>query len=232
MENNLSFQHSLPSPPSPGAVPLTAEQMEKVLLDRIAAAKGDPTQAMWDLARFYKEAGQTDKAMDHLRRLLERTDNVDVKAQIILGLGQTAEARRDFVLAVEFYRHALVHEPLDKRCWYFIHNNLGYSLNKLGAFAEAERYCLTAIQINPARPNAFKNLGLALQGQGRYRDAAQCFVKGTQTNAADPRSLGHLEALLKEHPELRLEFTDDLTCCRKAVVVASVDEAKLRALWE
>jgi protein O-GlcNAc transferase len=205
-----------------------------VLLDRLAAAQEDSArrQAMWELANLYKRVGQTDKAMDYLRRLLETAEDLEARAQIILTLGQTAEKMRDYAMAVDLYRQALAHEPLNPVHWYFIHNNLGYSLVQLGEFAKAEKYCRAAIQINPNRANGFKNLGLALQGQGRYREAARSFVDATRANAADARSFGHLEALLKDHPELQLEFGPELECCRKAVALVAEKLAQAEAAWQ
>jgi Flp pilus assembly protein TadD len=159
-------------------------------------------------------------------------DDLEKRAEIILALGQSAEVMRDYGLAVNFYRHALAHEPTDKTIWFFIHNNLGYSLMQLADFAEAEKFCRAATQIDPGRPNGHKNLGLAFQGQGRSREAAACFVAATQANAADARALGHLEALLAAHPELAAEFGAQLECCRQAVAVAREANAQAEAAWK
>ena len=107
-----------------------------------------------------------------------------------------------------------------------------YSPVQLGEFAKAEKYCRAAIHINPNRANGFKNLALALQGQGRHREAARSFVDATQANAADARSLGHLDALLKDHPELQLEFAPELECCRKAVALVAEKLAQAEAAWQ
>jgi tetratricopeptide (TPR) repeat protein len=209
---------------------LTAKEAEKCLLDQLAATKDNPAQAMWMLGNSYKQAGQVDKATEYFNRLLETAENLETRAQLIFSLGQTAEKMEDYALAADFYRHALAHEPTDKFHWYFIHNNLGYSLVQLGDFDEAQKFCRAAIQIDPERSNAHKNLGLAYQGQGRDREAAECFVAATQANASDARDLGLLEALLMEHPDLEFDFASQLECCRKAVEVAARERE--RALEE
>jgi tetratricopeptide (TPR) repeat protein len=117
-------------------------------------------------------------------------------------------------------------ESTDPFTDYFVYNNLGYSLVRLGRFLEAEEGCRQAIEIDPQRPNAFKNLGLALQGQGRHAEAAQCFVKATQVNASDARSLRHLESLLADHAELEFEFSQALAACRAAVKIAAEARTK------
>ena len=131
-----------------------------------------------------------------------------------------AEKKGNFDLAVGFYRQALSLEPVNSDTWYFILNNLGFSLNQLKQFAEGEVCCRRAIAIKPLRANAHKNLGLALQGQRYYRDAAEAFVAAIKANASDRRALGHLENLLKAQPELETEFTERLDRCRKAVAHA------------
>lgn len=229
--HEMNFQFLVPTPPEGEVVEFTAAQMEQALLEQLAAAKDDPMQAMWNLAQFYKTERLLDRATEQFSLLLERTTKLEAKAEIVLALGQTAEKSNDFDLAVRFYRQALSLEPTDAFTWYFIHNNLAYSLNQLGRYADGEVYCRRAIGILPGRQNAHKNLGLALQGQGRYREAAQAFVTATQSNASDARSLGHLETLLTEHPELAFDFVTELECCRKAVALAKEGNAKAEAAW-
>jgi tetratricopeptide (TPR) repeat protein len=228
---NWKFRFEVPRPPEGEVVVLTAEQMEQKLLDQLGAAQDDPTQAMWALAQFYKSVGQIERAREQFRCLLDRTANLETKAQIVLALGQTAEKANDYRMAVELYSQALSLEPTVSALWYFIQNNLAYSLIQLERFGEAERYCRQAIKTDPHRPNAHKNLGLSLQGQGRYAEAAQAFVAATQANASDPRALGLLEALLVEHSELEFDFADVLEKCRKAVSFAAEKTAQAKANW-
>ena len=204
--------------------------MERRLLERLEAATENPTQAMWELAQFYKQDNRLDRASEVFNDLLGRVVDLEIKAQIIFSLGRSSEKSNDFELAVRFYREALAMEPCDSFTWYYIHNNLGYSLNQLGRFVDGERICRNAIAISTQLPNAHKNLGLALAGQGCHREAAESFIAATQANAADPRSLRHLESLLTEHPELEFDFADARDACRKAVAVAkeAIEQADTR----
>ncbi|MEI7902626.1 MAG: ATP-dependent Clp protease adaptor ClpS, partial [bacterium] len=86
---------------------------------------------------------------------------------------------------------------------YFSNNNLAYNLNQLGLYAEAEPHCREAIRTEPLRHNAHKNLGVSLQGQGRWAEAADSYGRATEACPFDPRAAGHMEAMLKEHPEVR-----------------------------
>ena len=227
----LQFCYRVSPPPEGEVVELTAKEMERLLVKELQEAKADPTQPMWKLAIFYRSQGNLDRAIALFRDLLLRVTDLESKAQLIFSLGQTAEKASDFELAVRFYREALGMEPCSPFTWYFIHNNLGYSLNQLGRYAEGADYCRRAITISPQPPNAHKNLGLALTGLGRYREAAEAFIRATQANASDARSLRHLEALLTQHPELEFEFSKAVAACREAVAVARDAAEKAEAAW-
>ena len=225
----LKFSYRVPRGPEGEVAELTVAEMERRLLEQLEAATENPTQAMWELAQFYKQDNRLDRASEVFKDMLGRVGDLEVKAQIIFSLGQTAEKSNDFELAVRFYREALAMEPCDSFSWYYIHNNLSYSLNQLGWFEEGERVCRHAIGIRTQPPNAHKNLNLALTGQGHYREAAEFYIAGTQANAVEPRSLRHLESLLTEHPEL--EFAGAPDACRKAVAVANEDIGQVDARW-
>ena len=228
MDQRLDFRFSIPAPAEGPLVELSAQEAEKMLLQKLEEEKNEPTDALWQLARFYQQVKQHEKGLACLREALAHMPDVETKAQCVLGMGQMMEAVQDYEAAVRYYREALSLEPLQTHTWYFINNNLGFSLNTLKQFAEGEKYCRNAIQIDPNRPNAFKNLGLALKGQGEYREAAKFFVTATKVNAADARSLRLLQELLCEHPELDCEFQDDVAGCQKAVEVAAQKLAESR----
>ncbi len=222
-----SFKYSLPEP-SPGkVVELSCPEIEEVLLNNVRAPDKDLKDSLWQLARFYSHAQQHEKALHYLRQVLALQPDIENKAATVLAMGQTMEQVDDYAAAARYYREALAFEPANTRTWYFIHNNLGYSLNRLEQFDEGERFCRAAIKIEPRLPNGFKNLGIALRGQGRFAEAAACFVKSTQADASDPRSVKLLEELLQEHPELGFDFEPALECCRKAVEVARQQRAQL-----
>jgi tetratricopeptide (TPR) repeat protein len=217
-EQSFVFKYSLPDPITGDLVALSFEEAERLLQKNLSDAKTNPQDALWELARLYSHARQHEKALQYLRKVMDLKPDAEHKASCVLGMGQAMEQVGDYGSAVRYYREALGLEPVNTGTWYFINNNLGYCLNTLGKFAEGERFCRNAIEIDPQRPNAFKNLGISLQGQQKFRDAARCFVQATQANASDPRALKLLEELLAQHPELDLGA--ELECCRKAVAVA------------
>lgn len=195
---------------------MSAEELEKVLLKRLEDEKTKPTDALWQLARLYQQSKQPEKGLACLRQMLEHMPDVEQKANCVLAMGQMMEAAQDYESAVRYYKEAFALEPMQTDVWYFINNNLGFSLNTLGNFAEGEKYCRKAVEINPNRPNAYKNLGIALSGQGDYRGAARCYVAATQVNAADSRASHLLQELVRQHPELEYEFQDELAACCEA----------------
>lgn len=221
MEKPLDFRFELPRPPGGPLVEVSSLEMEKFLLKRLEAAGDDPVQALWQLARFYKQTGQLEKSLVRLRQLLEWLSGPEDRARCFLNMGQTMEQAHRFAIAAGYYKQALALEPMHTSTWYFVNNNLGFCLIAMDRFAEAEVYCRKAIETDPNRPNAYKNLGTALSSQGQYRDAAQCFIAATQVNAADNRAFLLLRDLLRDHPELVFEFETAAACCEKAVEAAA-----------
>ena len=202
--------------PEPGAE-LTAAEAERFLLQKLEEEKESPRDALWQLAKFYRITEQYKKALVYLRKLVALVPDVEAKAHCVLNMGQFMESARDYPAAVRYYRKALALKPTDIVVRYFINNNLGFSLNTLGDFAEGEIYCRKAIEIDPGRPNGHKNLGIALAGQGCYREAAECFIAATQANALDSRAFNLLTELLENHPELEVEFGDVARLCGEAI---------------
>jgi tetratricopeptide (TPR) repeat protein len=228
MDKNLDFRFQIPQPPSGPLFELSEQEAEQMLVKRLDEAGADNPQALWDLAQFYKLNKRHDQAIERLRQLIQLLPDPEEKASCVFTMGQTEEQVGDYAAAIGYYKEALVLEPASTFTWYFIHNNLGYSLNALGRYAEGEGYCRTAIRIDAARSNGHKNLGIALAGQGEYRGAAKAYVAATQANAADQRSFRLLEDLLKQHPELEYEFQDAVDCCRKAIEFTAGKVAELK----
>ena len=228
MQEGMQFRFEIPRQPQGPVVEISLEEAEKTLLKKVKAEKSQPLDALWELACFYQQTRQFDKGLDCLRQILPKIPDAERKASCVLGFGQMMESIGDYKAAVGYYKEAVTMEPVRTATWYFINNNLGFSLNQLGEFSEGEKYCRKAIEIDPNRPNGFKNLGLSLIGLGDFHGAATWFVTATQVNAADPRSLRHLEELVKQHPELEFEFHGKIENCRGAVEAVSKKAEELK----
>lgn len=220
MRRRLDFRFELPKVPDSPLVELSVQELEQILLRQLEDPKANRTHALWQLAQFYKLNKDHEKAIMRLRELFKLLPDPESKAECVFTMGQAMEQVGDYRAAIRYYKEALILEPTGTFTWYFINNNLGFSLNQVGQLIEGEAYCRIAIQIDPTRPNAHKNLGLSLVGQGRHREAAEAFITATQANAADTRAFHLLERLLNEHPDLEHDFRDKFDCCRVAVRLA------------
>ena len=137
-----------------------------------------------------------------IREYLAGSASHDEKISVCLSAGVRMEGCGDFESAVTCYALALTLPPQLNAAWYYLHNNLGYSLSQLGRHEEAELFCRQAIAIDATKHNAFKNLGVALEGLGSYEEAAQRYAQATELNLRDTRAFGLLEGLIAAHPEL------------------------------
>lgn len=231
MSTPLQFKFTIAKPPE-GPI-LTVEEYERAILERLEKDSSSRKQSLRDLAVLYSGTGRKEEALDCLRKLAVLADGPEERARCYLVMGGEREQVRDFEGAVDFYSAAFELKPENTQVWYWINNNLGYSLVQLGRCQEAEPYLQRGIEIDPTRANAYKNLGLALLGQDRHKAAADYFVTATQTNASDPRSLRHLEELVAAHPEVLAEVPDmneKIETCRAAVQLAAAAQPDIPAL--
>lgn len=216
-------------PPEGESVELPFAEVKRLLLAQLQASTRDRKSTLKQLAHIHAEARQYDQALGYLQQLIPLELDLEQRAACVLAMGALAEKQEDFEAAVQFYRHALSMEPERNDVWYFVNNNLGYSLNRLGQFAEGEKCCRAAVEINPSRPNGHKNLGIALAGQGQPTEAAKSFVMATKVAPGDTRSLDLLKNLLRQHPELEDEFGPELSRCEQMVKFAAAAIQRARA---
>jgi tetratricopeptide (TPR) repeat protein len=191
---------------------------------RFESALGGFQRAGTEFGLFLKDRGRYEEAGRVFRMLAASCPDPGWRAGHFLRLGQVKEYLGRFEEAADAYRRALMLEPTDRELWYFIHNNLGYSLVQLGRHEQAEPVLRDALNIDPDRANAYKNLGLARCGLGDVAGAAHLFIEATRRVPTDPRSLAHLEELVETHPELRLEIPHilcEIEECRRLVEVAT-----------
>jgi tetratricopeptide (TPR) repeat protein len=200
--------------------PFTLEEVEKYFLEELEKSGYESESALWNLAILYSKTNRQQIAIGYIERLMDKTDDPEDKGLYFLKMGQFMEQIGDYDSAITFYRQAFSLEPTNSELWYYINNNLGYCLNHFGKHQEAERYCRTAIKVDPQRHNAYKNLGISLEGQGQYSEAVEWYVMAIRANAEDPRALLHLENLLVKHGQVLFEIPDmneKLQECREKV---------------
>jgi tetratricopeptide (TPR) repeat protein len=232
-DSNFYFRFRRASLPEGEAI--TLEEAEESFLEQLEERDGTCKKTLWQLIRVYCYMKRPDDALNYLYRLLQLSDDAEENAHYFLTLGQLMEQKGDYSSAAKYYRGAFCLKPSDSNVWYFINNNLGFSLNELKRYDEAEGYLQAAIKIDPSRANAFKNLGLCFMGKGDHVKAAESFIDSVKANASDSRALGHLEELLSDHPELFKEVADlprILMQCRKAVKTALESQPDFEKNWK
>lgn len=115
--------------------------------------------------------------------------------------GMIAERAGRFDMAAEFYQRGRLDGTTDAEVDYWLHNNAGYALVKLGLHSEAEGLARDATRKMPGRYNAWKNLGLALAGQGRAVEAARAYLTAMRACPTERRAESHLCELLPDHAD-------------------------------
>ena len=192
-------------------------EKEDSLIAAIEAADRVSVDRVFDLVKFYQNTGRPLEAVAWLEPL---TGHHIPSARDLawLVLGNMAEQAGDFAKAVAYYERGLQEEPRKRLVLYFMHNNLGYSLSKVGEYQRAEEHCRAAIAVSNDRYNAHKNLGIALEGQGYWFAAALAYVDAVTADDCDARPLIHLENLIAAHPEVEKllpRFTSLMESCRR-----------------
>lgn len=152
---------------------------------------------LWLVVKIYFVAPEKTNLIDLSSRIFNALGSLH-KVQYAFYMGHIFEGMRNYQKAALWYSKANDH--IDSRIndfiKYFIKNNLGYCLNILERFTEAEALCRDAIIIDPDRHNAHKNLGVSLQAQGKLSDAARSFIRATLLCPADKRALAYLENIM------------------------------------
>lgn len=209
--------------PAPQGDAEDEQDVEQLLRKKLVRYRDEYCQTLWKLAWLCSRSGRLRQAVAYIQEILAIADDPDIAATCYLTLGQFMEQVREYRAALAFYAQAYALEPVEPNTAYYVHNNLGYCLNRLERYEEAESYLRAAIEIDPKRQNAYKNLGVSLEKQGRCAEAAQCYIQGIEADASDARALWHLEELVSDHPEVAQAIPDlflQLERCRAAVQAA------------
>jgi len=190
----------------------------EALADELSAIEPDPEKHVDLLLGFARECfdyRRFDGAAGLLAKALALTPDDGVRAFCWLEIGRAHEGKPDFRAAADAYRQGLAFPPAPTPIFYFLNNNLGYCLNQLGSYEEAETFCRAAISFQPRLYNAHKNLGVSLQGQGLVVEAARSYLEAASRAPGDTRALGHLVDLLAQHPDVGREHPEILEAAQE-----------------
>ena len=195
-------------PRQPDRKPISAEEAERTLLEKLEKVGPNDETILQELAFFYFITDREQTARTYFDRLLANTDDLEKRAGYYVNMGGNMIKQGNFDLGIYFYSQAYSLEPENTTTWCLINNNLGFCLNQVGRFAEAEGYCRSAIKTDPECHYAYKNLGVALAGLGQYVEAARNFIEAARADAIAFLSIRLLDQLIDEHPEIASEIPD------------------------
>ena len=189
------------------ALSAPTQDTEGLLLERLKNSKTEEDYFRWMLfvVGFYRGINKIESAMNLLEGYIQLSKNPEQSAHCHLALGQIATDEKRLDQALKHFTAALDLAPKKRKVGYVLHNNIGYCLNSLGRFAEGEKYCRTAIELDWARASAYRNLGISLQGQGDLIGATWALAEAVKVDAADDRARLLLDKLLATHPKIAIQ---------------------------
>jgi tetratricopeptide (TPR) repeat protein len=183
---------------------LQEQDTEGLLLERLENSQSESDHFRWLLfvVGFYRGIQKVDAATALLRRFIETSNNDEQKAHSYLTLGQIATDEQNFEAALKHFKTALGLNPKQRKIVYVLQNNTAYCLNMLQRYAEGERHCHMAIEINWTRASGYRNLGVSLKGQGKIVEALWALVEAAKLDVSDERARLLLRTLISENPDV------------------------------
>ena len=183
------------------------QDTEGLLLERLKNSKTDDDYFRWMLfvVGFYRGINKVESATHLLEGYIQLSKNPEQSAHCHLALGQIATDEKKLDQALQHFTAALELAPKKRKVGYVLHNNIGYCLNNLGRFAEGEKHCRRAIEMDWARASGYRNLGVSLQGQGDLIGAAWALAEAVKVDATDDRARLVLDRLLAAHPKIAIQ---------------------------
>jgi len=180
---------------------------EGLLLQRLNNTTTEEEYFRWLLfvVGFYRGINKISEAIELLERFIKSDRNAENKAHCHLALGQIATDEKRFAVALQHFNAALALRPEKRKVKYVLHNNIGFCLNQLNRYVEAEKYCRAAIEVDWTRASAFRNLGISLKGQGNLIGAAWVLVEAINADPADTRARQIVEQVVKANPSLSVQ---------------------------
>ena len=183
------------------------QDTESLLLERLKNSKSESDYFRWLLfvVGFYRGIQKVDAATALLHRFIETSNSDEQKAHCHLTLGQIATDDQHFEVALKHFKTALGLNPKQKKIVYVLHNNTAYCLNMLHCYAEGERHCRLAIEVNWTRASGYRNLGVSLKGQTRIVEAVWALVEAAKLDVADERARLLLRKVIEENPDVLVQ---------------------------
>jgi tetratricopeptide (TPR) repeat protein len=153
----------------------------------------DAEAALW-LARLYRLRNEHDKAAEVLRKLIaaqpENEDALEQLAQLLLDVGNTAEATRLLEGATQNSSNAGLIVLL------------GDAYSQAKDYTKAEQAYRRAIQLEPRDPMHARGLAQVLQAQGKQKEALEEYLKLIDADPDEPEYYLRAAQIYREQKEL------------------------------
>lgn len=136
-----------------------------------------------------------ERVAEQLKKELKRaSEDAPEDADVFVVMGIFYNLNREYDLAVEAFRHAVMLRPQDSGLW----NKLGATLANGGNNDEALRSYRKAVDLNPALIRAWVNVGTAYSNRGELQKAMRYYLKGISM-ANDRDAQGNLQVKEQDH---------------------------------
>jgi len=160
-------------------------------LERALAIDGKSTLAHSNLGELYFATGDFKNAEAEFRIAIAIDPGLEL-AQFNLGLALSGRGAYQEALEHFLKAHDLRADRIDNMLW------IGIMHQKLGNFAEAEKWAKKAIAMDSKYYIAWYYLGLAEKEQGRNEEAVEAFNKSLEFNPGDEKTRSNSQKLLRE----------------------------------
>jgi Tfp pilus assembly protein PilF len=160
------------------------------------------TQYDIGLVYYYRE--RYDQAIPHFEKAIQLKPDF---APAINGLGNAYSAKGDWDLAIEAYRKIV--EDVFYGTPHFALSNMGLAYYQKKEYAQAEKYFLEALKMNPDFVNALGGLATTYMAMGRYDQAVQKLERAVRKEPKLPQlhfELGKAYRGLGDRGKARDEF--------------------------
>jgi len=156
------------------------------------------------LALIYQAQGRLKHAEEAYHAALRRKD---VPPSTLVNYSSLLLLQNRYDEAIATAERALQHPSYDKPA--LAHTNIGLVYLKQGALERAAEHLRTALDYQPALPEAHHNLGLVQARSGQYEEAILSFREAIRTRPSYPEAYASLAQVLLEegrHQEARNAF--------------------------
>ncbi len=165
----------------------------------------DDPITLFDIGLVYYYRGRYEQAIEYFQKAIRMKPGY---APAINSLGNTYSAMGEWDKAIESYE-LIIEDPFYGTP-HFALSNMGLAYYQKKDFAQAERYLLEALKINPDFINALGGLGVLYIDQGRYEEAVSRLERAVRKEpkvAQQYFELGRAYRAMKNNVRARAEFS-------------------------